>query len=74
MRVRFLPAVGLPDGVRTGFETQSPYQIGTLRVLINGMLRRADLDNGFVEGSSPAFELKVAPREGDTIWTFYREA
>ena len=74
MRTRFVPAIGTPDGVRTTFETQSVYQLGTLRVLINGIHRDPDLDNGFVEGAPPVFELKVAPRTGDTVWTFYREA
>lgn len=72
--VRYLRAVGGPDGSRTIFETQRAYQLGSLRVLINGIKRFADLDNGFVETAPPAFEMKVAPRAGDTIWTFYREA
>lgn len=71
--VRFLPAVGVPNGSTTAFETQTAYQSGTLRVLINGMFRRAELDDGFAEGVAPAFEMKVAPRAGDTVWTFYRE-
>jgi hypothetical protein len=73
VRVRFLQAVGVPDDVRTEFETQTAYQVGTLRVLINGLFRDPDFGNGFVEGTPPVFEMKVAPREGDTIWTFYRE-
>ena len=72
--VRYLEAVGTPNGSLTAFETQTAYQSGSLRVLINGMFRRAALDDGFVEGVAPAFEMKVAPGTGDTIWTFYREA
>lgn len=71
--VRFREAVGTPDGVLTDFETQRPYRVGTLRVSINGMFRRPDLDDGFVELGESAFRMRVAPRTGDTIWTFYRE-
>jgi hypothetical protein len=72
--VRFREAVGVPDGSRTVFETHRAYRSGSLRVLINGTLRRADLDDGFVETAPPEFEMRVAPATGDTVWTFYREA
>jgi hypothetical protein len=74
IRNRFVPAVELPDGSRTAFTTQSSYLAGTLRVLLSGRFLEAALDNGFLEGSPPAFEMKVAPRTGETLWTFYREA
>ena len=72
--VKFLEAIGTPDGSRKDFETQHPYQVGTLRVSINGMFRRAELDDGFLEIGGSAFRMKVAPAAGDTVWTFYREA
>ena len=71
--VRFLAAIGTPDGALVDFQTQHPYQAGTLRVLINGIYRRADLDNGFDELGGSDFRMKVAPRTGDTVWTFYRK-
>ncbi len=72
--VRFRPAIGTPDGSTTIFRTQTPYLLGSLRVLINGILQRAALDDGFAETSPPEFEMKVPPAAGDTVWTFYREA
>jgi hypothetical protein len=73
VRNRFLQAVGVPDGSKTDFETQTAYRAGTLRVLINGLVVDPDLDDGFVEGVPPAFSMKIPPFAGDTIWTFYRE-
>lgn len=71
--VRFRRAVGVADGTRTDFATQHPYQAGTLRVLINGILQRAELDDGWVELGGADFRMKVAPFAGDVVWTFYRE-
>lgn len=71
---KLLRAVGIPDGATVAFETQTPYEPGTLRVLLSGRYLDASLDNGFVEGVPPAFEMKVAPRANETLWTFYREA
>lgn len=74
--IRFLRAVGAPDGARTDFETVRPYRVGSLRVLVNGLLRKPELDDGYLETDPGAgeFEMKVAPTSDDTLWTFYREA
>jgi hypothetical protein len=74
--VRFLRAQGTPDGMKTDFETVQPYQVGTLRVLVNGIFRKDDLGNGYLETDpgTGEFEMKIAPKAGDTLWTFYREA
>lgn len=73
MSARFVRAIETPDGSRTAFTTVSTYAAGTLRVLLDGIHLDDALDNGFVEGTSPAFTTKVAPRTGSTLWTFYRE-
>lgn len=72
--VRYLKVIGTPDGGLLNFQTQHPYQIGSLRVLINGMFRKAELDDGFLELGGSDFRMKVAPKAGDTIWAFYNEA
>lgn len=74
IRTKFLRAVESPDGARTAFTTQTAYRPGSLRVLLSGRFLDPDLDNGFLEGSPPAFSMKVPPRTGETLWTFYREA
>jgi hypothetical protein len=74
MRIRFVRTVEATDGVRTAFTTQTSYQAGTLRVLLDGRFLDDALDNGFVEGAPPAFSMKVAPETRSTLWTFYREA
>lgn len=70
--MKFVSVNETPDGSRTVFTAQSAYVAGTLRVLLDGRLLDDALDNGFVEGTPPAFTMKVAPRTGSTLWTFYR--
>lgn len=74
MRTRFVPTVEAADGARVDFTTPTEFLAGSLRVFQNGLALDDSLDDGFVEGAPPAFEMKVAPRAGDTIWAFYREA
>ena len=70
---RLVRANEAPDGARTAFSVQSHFEVGSLRVLLDGRYLAAGLANGFVEGAPPAFEMKVAPLATQSLWAFYRE-
>jgi hypothetical protein len=55
------------DGNRKSFPTGSEYIPGTLAVIINGLDRKADEADGWIETSSTSFELKVAPETEDDV-------
>lgn len=68
--------VGIIDGFNQDFATVAPFVAGTLQIWHNGVLIRDDLDNGFVETDplNGTFQMKEAPRSGDVLFSFYREA
>lgn len=61
---RFEVPAGAIDGVNTVFTVSVPYKAGTTAVFLNGLLLRADLDDGWTETDPAAGEvtLKEAPR------------
>ena len=67
------------NGVNVDFTTVHPYQAGTLRGFVNGLLKRPQDDDGLIE-TSPAtgqFQMKEPPRGGvrpDTLHVRYLEA
>jgi len=73
---RIKEIVGLIDGFNQDFATVAPFVTGTLQIWHNGVLLRDDLDNGFTEVDPPngLFQMKLAPRAGDVLYSFYREA
>jgi hypothetical protein len=67
-------AIGTPNGVTTVFGTSAPYMPGSVQVFVNGVLKRKDFDDGWIEYASQKIKLKEAPLEGDTIQVYYRLA
>jgi hypothetical protein len=70
---RFEVATGPVDGTNTTFQVSTAYQPGTLAPFLNGQLKRADYDDGWVE-TDPAtgtFDLNIAPLEGDDVQAFF---
>ena len=64
---------GSIDGANKTFTTSKAYAPGTLHVFLNGQLKRADLDDGFIEvnPATGVFEMKEAPLTGDVVQVFY---
>lgn len=62
--------MGAINGVNKDFTLAIPYKAGTLRVWINGVLVRDDDDDGWVETSSIAFQLKEAPLTDDRVQVY----
>lgn len=65
------PVFGVVDGVNRDFQTAREYVPGTLRVFLNGILKRGDLDDGWLELGGTLFRMKVAPRIADQIGASY---
>lgn len=68
---------GAIDGSNQNFTTASDYQSGTLKLWINGVLVRADDDDGFTETGANSFQTKEALQGGvrpDTLTARYLEA
>ena len=65
------PAVGVTNGVNTTFFTPDGYVSGTLRVWLNGLLMRADYDDGWTETGPNKFQMKQAPHVGDVVQAYY---
>jgi hypothetical protein len=62
------------DGVTRIFSTTSPYESGSLRVIVNGVIYPADDDcYGYVETSTTTIELNIAPLQGDHMQAFFRD-
>jgi len=64
-------AIGDIDGVNTNFSTSKIYIKGSLKVFINGMLRKSDWDDGWYELGGKDFKLKEPPLPGDTVSVIY---
>jgi len=67
MPPKFEPGIGTVDGANKTFYTPTPYQAGTLALLLNGQLKVRDNDDGWFETdpSSGRVDLKEAPLPGD---------
>ncbi len=70
---RFEVVAGTIDGANRTFYTSLPYGPGTTALFLNGQLKRADYDDGWVE-SDPGIGkivLEEAPLPGDVVQVFY---
>lgn len=70
--VRLESAVGVVNGVNVTFNTVLPYLSSSLEVFVNGMLRRNQDQDGWVETGANEFQLKEAPQVGDRVTVFYK--
>lgn len=68
------PLAGAVNGTNRVFRTPVPYVPGSVAVWINGQLRRADWDDGWVELGGDVIELKRAPQPEDVVQAFFRYA
>lgn len=61
---RFEVGIGAIDGANLVFHVSVPYQSGTVAYFLNGQLKRADYDDGWVESDPASGEitLKEAPQ------------
>lgn len=66
-------AAGVIDGANRAFTSPSAYVAGTLWVYLNGLLVEQDGVEGPVELGGNRFELREAPRTGDTVHVYYQE-
>jgi len=55
------PMSGPVNGANTIFETPTAYVPGSVRVFINGQLKRVDLEDGWTELGGRRVRLKEAP-------------
>ena len=66
-----LPAGGVVNGSNVSFTTPAPYVAGTLRVFLNGQVKRADFDDGWIETGATSFKMKIAPETGDVVSVYF---
>lgn len=71
MRPVIEPAVGVPNGVRTDFETTASYLPGSVKVFVNGLVMRADYVDGWIELGAKKIRLKEPPQDRDVVQFFY---
>ena len=70
---RFEVPSGAINGANTVFTVSVPYLMGSTAVFVNGMLMRADYDDGWLETDPSAGQvtLKVAPLALDVVQIFF---
>lgn len=68
----FEPAVGTANGVNASFETRSEYKRGSVVLFLNGVAKRQDFDDGWVEEGGKKVRLKMAPLLEDDVFFYYR--
>jgi hypothetical protein len=73
MYPRFEVLIGAVDGVNCRFRTSVPYKPKSFAGFLNGQLKRADFDDGWIE-TSPSLGVvtfKEPPVLGDVVQGFY---
>lgn len=63
--------IGVVDGVNTIFKTPVPYVPGSVRVFLNGQLKRSDLSDGWVELGYDEIRLHIAPDVSDVVQAYF---
>ena len=69
---RFEIPNGIQDGVNQIFYTSGYYLWVSLQVFINGQLKRADLDDGYVLTPPNLITMKQAPLPTDVFQVYYQ--
>lgn len=69
-------ATGAVDGGNRDFSVSTAFEPGTLRALRNGRLLSRDFEDGYeeVDPGAGTFRLRVAPKVGDNVFAFWKEA
>lgn len=63
---------GVVNGINAVFQTSLPYVPGSVRVFLNGQLKREDFADGWIELGYDKVALKIPPVPGDTVQTYFR--
>ena len=64
--------VGAIDGLNAVFKTSLPMRLDrVVEVLCNGLVREAELDNGYDILDASTIRLKEIPEDGDTVMVRY---
>jgi len=62
---------GAVNGVNVVFQTSAPYVPGSVRVFVNGQLKRADFADGWIELGYDKVRLALAPVVGDVLQAYF---
>lgn len=65
------PLTGIIDGVNTTFSTSGTYTPGTIKVFLNGQLKRKEFDDGFIELGGTQIQMKIPPEPMDDLQARY---
>lgn len=63
--------LGAVNGVNDVFQTSVPYVSGSVRVFVNGQLKRADFVDGWIELGYDKVRLALAPEVGDALQAYF---
>lgn len=62
---------GAVDGSNQVFTVSRDYQIGSVMVELNGQLKVAANDDGWVELGGRDVQMKIPPKTGDVVQIYY---
>jgi len=54
------------------FQTSHPYVPGSVRIFLNGQLKRADFADGWIELGYDKVQLALPPLVGDVVQAYFR--
>jgi len=61
------------DGITDTFQTTFDYETGSLKIFINGQLKKREWEDGWVEMGGKKFKVPEPPLVGDTLHVFYKD-
>jgi hypothetical protein len=62
---------GSVDGVNVVFQTPYPYRPGSVRIFLDGQLKREDFDDGWIELGYDKVQLKIPPESGRVVQAYF---
>jgi len=65
--------IGDIDGVNQVFTTPTAYRSNTIALWVNGQLKVASNDDGFVEVDATTVELRIPPQVGEVLQVMYTQ-
>ena len=63
---------GAVNGLNNVFQTSQPYVPGSVRIFLNGQLKRADFADGWIELGYDKVQLALPPLAGDVVQAYFR--
>jgi len=64
--------VGAVNGTNQVFQTPYPYVPGSVRIFVDGQLKREDFADGWIELGYDKVQLKIAPISGSVVQAYFR--